>query len=560
MEVRKRGQMSSVDPGLVSDRSTPFAALRFASTYIAVLGGIALILVLELVATLVATGGHLAYVIEAPYVHLTLASQIALGHYGLVAGESAAPSSTILYPFLLAALAPLRLGTALPLVINNTAALLAGMFAVLLADECGLPLRRIAPARIFALTVAVALALNLAGLAFTGLEHSLHVAASVVYILGLARFIRRGRCDWWWFLCIIVQPLIRFEGAGLLLADGLIFVCYRRYDYALAVVMIGLALVGGYSLFLHALGLPLLPSSVLSRSDWSNAAVSGHSSVLTVLISVFRNLYQNLNSFGAVEILGGVALTWVWASAKLMGPDSTAFNKEDQVKLILAFFLSFVSVAQLVGGKIASVPPRYEAYVLALNLCGIAVIYRDTVSAWCERATWSRVGVFATALVLVFAGYASQTFAVPALARKEYLGPFQLHRFVTDFYHSPVATDQLGYVNYDNPYYVLDLSGLSSEAVRRARADQHSVDWMDTLLAHRHIGLAIIDSDNVPTVPERWSEIAELKTPGGNGPTANHILFYAARPEDTAKITEALDRFAPTLPHGDRLVWRGSHP
>jgi hypothetical protein len=547
--------MSSIDRGLVSDSPIHSMALRFDATYAAVLGGLALILVLELAATLIATGGHLAYVIEAPYVHLTLANQIAHGHYGLVAGESAAPSSTILYPFLLAILAPLQAGSALPLIINSIATLLAGVFAVLLADECALSLRRIAASRLFVLTIAVALALNLAGLAFTGLEHSLHVAGSVVYILGLARFVRRGRCDWWWFLCIIIQPLIRFEGAGLLLADGLIFVCFRRYDYALAVVMIGLTLVGAYSLFLHTLGLPLLPSSVLSRSDWSDAAVSGHSGILTVLASVGRNLYNNLNSFGAVAILGGVAFAWLWVGTRVIGRDAAPFNKQDQVKLILAFFLSFVSLAQLVGGKIASIPPRYEAYVLALNLCGLAVIYRDTVVGWCERATWPRVGVFSTAMVLVFAGYASQSFAVPAMARKEYLGPFQLHRFVTDFYHGPVATDQLGYVNYDNPYYVLDLSGLSSEAVRHARADQRSANWMDGLLTERHIGLAIINSENIPTVPERWSEVAELKIPGNRGRTENHTRFYAARPEDAGQIAAALNRFAPTLPHGDSLVW-----
>jgi hypothetical protein len=339
-----------------------------------------------------------------------------------------------------------------------------------------------------------------------------------------------------------------------------IFIWFRRYDYALAVVAIGLALVGGYSLFLHSLDLPLLPSSVLSRSEWSNAAVETHGSILTVLSSIGRNLFHNLNSFGAVEILGGVALAWVWAGARLTGRSAAGrgVDKLDQVKLLVAFFLSFVSMAQLLGGKIASVPPRYEAYVLALNLCGIAIIYRDSVSAWCERATRARTGIFATALVLVFAGYATQTLAVPEMARKEYLGPFQLHRFVTEFYRGAVATDQLGYVNYDNPNYVLDLSGLSSETVRRARADRRSTDWMDDLLSKRRIGLAIIDSENIETVPERWSEVAELEPPGGHGPADNHIRFYAARPQDRPEIATALRRFASTLPRGDRLLWSDS--
>ena len=33
--------------------------------------------------------------------------------------------------------------------------------------------------------------------------------------------------DWWWFVCIIIQPLIRFEAAGMLVADVLTFVAFR---------------------------------------------------------------------------------------------------------------------------------------------------------------------------------------------------------------------------------------------------------------------------------------------------------------------------------------------
>jgi hypothetical protein len=217
--------------------------------------------------------------------------------------------------------------------------------------------------------------------------------------------------------------------------------------------------------------------------------------------------------------------------------------------------LSFVSLAQVAGGKLGWTPPRYEAYVLVLNLCALAVIYRETVIAWCDHVSWRRAGSFAAALLLIFAGYATQTLAVPAKARKEYLGPFQLHRFVTHFYQRPVAVDQIGYVNYDNPNYVLDLSGLSSEAVRTARASQRSAAWMDDFLKDRQIGLAIIDSADTPAVPAAWTEIAELRLPGDPNDATNHILFYARRQEDAEAISAALGEFAPTVPGGETLVW-----
>lgn len=534
-------------------QSTPLER-DVARPLLAVLAGLAVVLVADIVCVLVATHGHLVYPLEAAYTHLALAQQIAQGHYGLVPGEAAAPSSSILYPFLLALLRPLGLGALLPLAINLLSTLAAGGFAVLLARECQIGLHRIAAWRLVLLTAVVAIALNLPGLALTGLEHSLHVAMTVAYLLGLVRFVIRGRCDRWWLACIIIQPIIRFEAAGMLVADALIFVAFRKYRYALAMVVIGVALVGGYSLFLRSLGLPLLPSSVLARSDWSNAAVASHSGLATVIVAILKNLYSNLNSFGAAQMLGGVALGVAWLGGAAAALSRRPLAQSDQIKLVTLGFMTFVTAAQLAGGKLGWVPPRYEAYVLALNLCGVAIIYRERVDAWCGQASWPRVSAICVALLLIFAGYATQFFFIPTLAGKEYQGPYQLHRFVTAFYRAPVAVNQIGSVNFDNPGYVLDLSGLASEAARKARAGGRSPGWMDGLMASHDVGLALIDPENeqtVPGVPASWTMLGELRADGATRPM---IVFYARQPSDVAAAASALEQFAPTLPPGMRII------
>jgi hypothetical protein len=535
---------------------THFTISKFGPNSAAVVAGIAAVLLVELVAILWVCGGHLIYLIEAPYTDLALAHQIQQGHYGIVAGESAAPSSSILYPVLLAAFASMGLGTVLPLAINICATIAAGIFALLLADECGLSLPSLGPARLFVLSVVIALALNLAGLAFTGLEHSLHLALSVAYLLGLVRFVRRGRADTWWFICIIVQPLLRFEAAAMLVADALIFVGFRKYGYAALTILIGAALVGGYSLFLHAIGLPLLPSSVLARSDWSQAAVASHSGILTIASEIARNFYKNVNTFGAAQILGGVALAWLWlGTASPFEKGWRISNSEERIQFSTALFLTIVSFAQLIGGKLGWVPPRYEAYVLAVNLCGLAVIYRGHVAAWCAKATWPRVSLLAMALLLPFAGYASQTMVAPSHARKEFLGPYQLHRFATEFYRRPVAIDQLGYVNVDNPNYVLDLSGLASETVRRYRASDVPVEWMDSLMEAHDVGLAIIQKNVDPSVPAGWTPVGELSVAGS--PPDDAFVFYARSPANVTAIRDALARFESTLPRGSSIRYPG---
>jgi hypothetical protein len=68
----------------------------------AVIASIPLVLVLR------AIGGAFGFSLDDPYIHLALASHILDGHYGINPNEAAAPSSSILFPFLVATL--LKLG------------------------------------------------------------------------------------------------------------------------------------------------------------------------------------------------------------------------------------------------------------------------------------------------------------------------------------------------------------------------------------------------------------------------------------------------------------------
>ncbi len=444
----------------------------------------------------------------------------------------------------------------LPLVINLISTLAAGGFVVLLSRELGIKLQGIAWPRLFLVTATVAMALNLPGLALTGLEHSLHVAITIAYMLGLVRFVARDRCDWWWFACIMLLPAIRFEAGSMVLATTLIALLLRQYTFAVATILLGCVMVIGYLAFLRFLELPPLPSSVLARSEWIKMAVLQPGNVFKVIVTIAHNFYANLNTYGAGQMLGGVALGMAW-----LGGAGTALSrrppvKAQQIKLLTLGLMTFVTLSQLAGGKLGWVPPRYDAYVLALNLCGIAIIYRETVKTWCENATWQRVSAICTVFLLIFAGYVAQSLFIPGMARKEYQGPFQLHRFVTQFYRAPVAVDQLGYVNFKNPDYVLDLSGLGSETTRAERAQSHSSDWMDGLLARHDVGLALIDPASDPDVPAQWVMVGDLQ-PGGDhtsGAGQHRYIFYARRQSDVAAISDALDRFAPTLPANIRLT------
>src|SRR5882762_3041299 len=125
-------------------------------------------------------GGVLVYTLDDPYIHLALAQRLQHGFYGINPGEPASPASSILFPFLLVPLADRAIGAWVPLALDATALVAAVLVMARIWRAAGA-----APHAVLLLSLAGAFALNGIGLAFTGLEHSLHVLASLATVLGL---------------------------------------------------------------------------------------------------------------------------------------------------------------------------------------------------------------------------------------------------------------------------------------------------------------------------------------------------------------------------------------
>lgn len=256
---RRSGYLGYVNDAAALRRTWPAEVFVF--------GIIAILSAATLIAILFENGGYFAYSLDAPYVHLSLAEQICAGHYGINAGENVAPSSSILYPFLPSLLSYAGFGQYSALAVCFASTLAIGWLFCRLADEARIPFRRLSRPALLVASLAAILSLNLIGLEFTGLEHSLHTALALGSLLGCVRFVRRGRVDWWWLACVVIQPLVRFEAVALLAIEVAILLVYCRYWHAMGVAAACVILIGGFAYYLDTLGLSLLPNSVLERSS-----------------------------------------------------------------------------------------------------------------------------------------------------------------------------------------------------------------------------------------------------------------------------------------------------
>ena len=502
--------------------------------------------------------GHLAYALAAPYTHLALADQIAQGHYGLNPGEASSPSSSILWPFLLAALSFLPLGAYSALLVCLASNVVTAFLTYALAIECGVRLDRLRLPYLAAMALTLAIALNLVGLAFAGLEHSLHVTLTLASLLGLVRFMRRGQVDTWWLVSIVMLPLIRFEAAAALAADMLVLVAFRKYLHALGVALAGSVIIGGFGLYLHSLGLPWLPNSVLARSAVASTGLEiGESGPFALLRAIWSNFRLNLLAYGATHILA-MLVALAWGAARVTPRLPIRHGRTGWISAAAAGFFAVVALAQLTGGSLVSFS-RYEIYVLALGVGTLLVVFAEEADVFVMRLRPISCAAFCLAALVLFAGYAFRSIDTLSAAGNNHDQQYQMLRFARDFYRGPVAVDHPGRINFRNPYYVLDLSNLSSDSGREAAAEGRAEAWMDAEVRRHDIGaVLILDNDYSAQPPASWRAVARLVLRNnvvGAGSAA--VIFYAVSDEDAPPILDALRRLEPTLPPGARLVFLG---
>jgi hypothetical protein len=485
------------------------------------------------------------YTLDDAYIHLALASNIAQFHYGLNPELVAAPSSSILWPFLLAPFAGLSTFEYVPLALNLAAmaanvVLLQAIFRRVFGNDT--PHGEIA---IATLTVACVLALNLLGLAFAGMEHELQVTLALAVLLGVDTVARGGNAPGWLIAAMIAGPLVRYESLSLTVAAAAVLFWYGHRTRAIAALGAALGLLAAFSLFLLSLGLPALPSSVLTKIA-GPVAVSGSAPVGGAFEFVARRLGDMLANprLAVLFMIGAVTLSvWLFAT-----------GRKCSHRAVLGL-MAFAGAGHLALGSWDALA-RYEIYVLAVLVGGLFLVFADELRQALRRTTPTTVLVSCClALALVFGRYLGITVKAPLAANNIYEQQFQMHRFVTEYHQTPVAVNDLGLVSFGNSNFVLDLWGLGSEEARRAWREGEP-GWPARLVEQSNLPLVMIYGDWFARVgiPETWTPVARLYLGRpGFSVGGNPVDFYVT-PFGSPDATRAqLRLFAPTLPAGVRL-------
>lgn len=445
----------------------------------------------------------LTYSLDDAYIHLALARQILLGHYGINPGEFSAPSSSILWPFLLAPLSFTRLSEFLPLAIDLLAVVVSVWWLGRWLEEY------LSPWWALAATTFAAFALNLYGLALTGMENSLQVALTIIVAISLVE----GRLRWPFWISVILLPFIRYEGLAISLPALLyaLFASAHRGKAILAGLMLA-AGICGFSLFLYSHGAGLLPASVLAKNGlrmmqevrgWDAILDNAEHQIVFIVFAVFAAfmlLRLGMPGFALVLVLAPTALHLLFGKYGWFARYHIYF-----AAWIMVIFLGVYMRAELVRPILFNI----------LLIAAFAWASLDPMIATITTASGSR-------------NVADQQKQMAVIAR--------------DYLDEPVAVNDLGFVSYYSRHYVLDLAGLASLEVLHALAEDPATDvWMPKLMAAHKVEQVMIYDSWVKKRPADWVKVATLDLPlpwisvGGD-----HVSFYSANAAAAERLRKAL--------------------
>ncbi|NOT84588.1 MAG: hypothetical protein HOP02_07375 [Methylococcaceae bacterium] len=454
------------------------------------------------------THNHFTYTLDDPYIHLALARNIAHGHYGININEASAPSSSILWPFLLAPFATFNLFEYTPLIINSLClwALIYCLNKLFLEKAFFLRLLLIG---------TVLLSINAYGLVFTGMEHNLQILLVGIIVQTVASLKNDADKDikpvvpTAVFIAIVLLPLIRYEGLAIALPVLAYLFCRGDRKRAIIALLVLMVSVVGFSGYLYSLNLGLLPSSVLLKSSHGN------------LDSIVDNVIKNLDKYGFLLLPVALLSTYYW--------------RKD---FALALVIFSATLLHFILGKFGWFG-RYEAYWLLF----IFIFCYQNLKNKIDESAMSLI----TLLIIPFA-FASMVFCTlktPLAASNIYNQQVQTAK-IAQMLAEPIAVQDLGVVALRSNQYVLDLVGLGSLEVLKLRQASSGFAWMETLMKRKAVKYAFIYDSDIREKPATWIKVAEMQIINQDvlTPAYDTVAFYAVDSQSTTKLRDVMSKFS----------------
>lgn len=507
-----------------SDQSKVLAPVMMVVYLLAVVVSVAIVLL---------HAPHFSYSLDDPYIHLALAQNIAHGHYGINPGETTSPSSSVIWPLLLAPLSRTAIAEWGPLLLN----------VVFSLGTCMLLGRWLEPRlrsagfggiSIAGIAICLVLAANMTGLTMTGMEHSLQVLLVVACVIAIFHGYEGKQIPWPYLAAAALAPAVRYEDVVFTGAVCAVLLFRRKYGTAALVFGLSLLPLIAMGVFLHEHGLPPFPNSVMAKGGME--ASGGDQGGLAHL--------KHLAKVNAQQMF----LQWqrwvIFLCMMVIASCSWMLRRRYAGWGMLLVLACAIAMA-LVGPY-----DWYFRYDVAIRVFVLLLAMGMILLATTNRKTLMVPGVWVLSL-LAAAAFVPPLLGSPGASLEIARQQYEMHRFMQQLGTENVAVNDLGWVSFNanGKFYILDLEGLANlETLREKNRD---TAWLDRVTKQHQVGLVMIYLSWFDDVPTNWVKLGVLHETQQyfRQPISSiGVSFYATSPEAAKRLQSQFEAFQKTLP------------
>ncbi|MFD3162819.1 hypothetical protein [Herpetosiphon sp. NSE202] len=503
-------------------RVVPTQSIQIAIPYL-ILG---LILLIQAIAIYLLNDGKFTYILDDPYIHLSLARNIAHGHYGINLVESSAPSSSILWPFLLTPFVSLPFYEYIPLMLNIGFGVCTLFFIHKIIDL--IFQSSISSTKKIFISVLFIIITAVSTLIWSGMEHVLQIFLSVFIIYNLIDLEINNKLNKSLIIAIIVHSLVRYENLSICI-PALTFIFLKGYKkLSLLSFFIIISALAAFSYFLHSLGLNYLPTSVIIKGSYFSNKNS------------FEIFLANLN-------ISMQAPTWFFLVGILL---LIGLKLRQKSHMLFIITISTSILLQLLFGTTLGTFYRYETYMIVYALIAFIYLYNKFISQTINNTRKYLITIILLSGFLIgYLDYIHGVVYTPMFANSIYAQSYQIGLFTSKYYNKNVGVNDIGLVSFMNNNYTLDVFGLSNIDVIYYRKSQ-TPGWMNQMTDRYNVDLIMIyDEWFTNHRPSDWIKIGELNI---DIPTVSvaykEMAFYVRNPANVTEVRQLIKQFAQTLP------------
>lgn len=490
------------------------------------------------------THGTLAYPLDDTFIHMTVARNLAFEHYWGIAGHVfASTSSSPFYTILLATIFKvLGVHLVLPLLIN----VIAGI-AVLVVMHRWLKRQEVTNTAQLIILLFVNFLTPLPLLVISGMEHTFQLLFTFLFVFSFAETMVSTPVKLPWTLYLFGALMIstRYECLPILGMACLLLVMRRKWTQGIGLGAVSVLPITVFGLYAMSKGSYFMPNSVLlkaalphSMGGWARFVADD------IWFKIFFSP-RDYNFLAAQRLLLLLPITYLVFLRQLRDQPVYKYS----LLLLMGAALAHVAFAYPANF------PRYEDYLVGCSTLLIGTLVaryrRDLTLTRFKGAEWVAVAVIILLFLPLFIRTEKTFQKSKQYCVNIYEQQYQMSQFVHRYYDStPIAFNDIGAISFFSRGDKLDLWGLASLEVAKAKQKHYWTPSFADSLIHKHqTRLAIVyDTWFDPALLHRWTKVATWHNQHNVVLGDDSVSFFAIRPEDTTTLRKNLELYQPNLP------------